>query len=541
MRWTLAVFAGLFMVMSPVEAGADRLAGHWNVRIYERGQPLQFWILKLENKDGKLDGALITAKKFPPSTLHNPKLDKQALTFSVEFGGRTVDFVCQVPASGAKTIRGNLRIAGQLLIVELEATKKEVLDEIQEGPLVEFNFEKSKEIVTKKPDDPRVFEATLQLIGMASAKKAASDEVAGWTRAALKSAQAYGTRWSREFTFRVAEKLTTQPGLEKLALATARVASELVGPKDPRVDQIRGLEVLVTALRNSGSKSDELAKLSVRLDQLEHTLYDEYMKTSLPFKPDTFAGRKKPGKRAVLVELFTGAQCPPCVAADLGFDALDKTYKTSEVVLLQYHLHIPRPDALTNIDSELRKDYYGSFVHGTPSIFFNGAPKAGGGGLKQHAEGKYKAYREVIDPLLEEPAAVRLEAKATRTGDKIDIWATVADLKNAGDKMRLRFALVEGWVRYLGSNGLAYHHRVVRAMPGGIDGLALTKDKSEHKTSVQLDELRRGLNKYLDNMNFLRPFPDDQRPFSFRDLHVVAFVQNDATQEVLQAVEVPVK
>ena len=54
------------------------------------------------------------------------------------------------------------------------------------------------------------------------------------------------------------------------------------------------------------------------------------------------------GTVPVLVELFTGAECPPCVAADLAFDALGKTYKPTDVVLLEYHLHIPGPDALTN-------------------------------------------------------------------------------------------------------------------------------------------------------------------------------------------------
>ena len=35
-----------------------------------------------------------------------------------------------------------------------------------------------------------------------------------------------------------------------------------------------------------------------------------------------------------------------------------------------------------------------------------------------------------------------------------------------GEKVRLRLALVEDWVRYKGTNGLQYHHRVVRALPG---------------------------------------------------------------------------
>ena len=52
------------------------------------------------------------------------------------------------------------------------------------------------------------------------------------------------------------------------------------------------------------------------------------------------------------MELFTGAQCPPCVAADVAFDVLEKTYKPADLVLIQYHLHIPGPDPLTNAASE---------------------------------------------------------------------------------------------------------------------------------------------------------------------------------------------
>ena len=59
------------------------------------------------------------------------------------------------------------------------------------------------------------------------------------------------------------------------------------------------------------------------------------------------------------MELFTGANCPPCVAADLAFDGLQKAYSDKEVVLLQYHMNIPRgPEALTNADSDARFEYY---------------------------------------------------------------------------------------------------------------------------------------------------------------------------------------
>src|SRR5207253_3318789 len=95
-----------------------------------------------------------------------------------------------------------------------------------------------------------------------------------------------------------------------------------------------------------------------RAVRLEPAADQEYLKKMPPFKTEAFKGRKAKGDRRVLVELFTGAQCPPCVAADVAFDALAKTYKPNDVILLEYHLHIPRPDALTNADTEERQGFY---------------------------------------------------------------------------------------------------------------------------------------------------------------------------------------
>ena len=100
-----------------------------------------------------------------------------------------------------------------------------------------------------------------------------------------------------------------------------------------------------------------------------------------PFKPAPYAGRKNPqANQVVLMELFTGAQCPPCVAADVAFDALLQTYKPTDFIGLQYHLHIPGPDPLTNNDSVERQQVLRDEVQGTPSTFFNGRSEAGGGG-----------------------------------------------------------------------------------------------------------------------------------------------------------------
>jgi hypothetical protein len=259
-----------------------------------------------------------------------------------------------------------------------------------------------------------------------------------------------------------------------------------------------------------------------------------------PFKPEAYAGRKA-GDRAVVMELFTGAECPPCVAADVAFDVLGKTYKSTELILIQYHMHIPGPDPLTNPSGEARWDYYrerfAGDVRGTPTTVFDGKPEAGGGGAIGAAENKYTQYREIIDKLLEEPAQAAVGVEAGRHGDTITVRASVSGLKEPGADKRLRLLLVEESVRYAGGNRLRFHHDVVRAMPGGPDGFPLTEKESKHTATVNLDELRGELNQYLDKYAAeKRPFPRAARPMAMKQLKVIALVQDDKTGAILQAV-----
>jgi len=210
---------------------------------------------------------------------------------------------------------------------------------------------------------------------------------------------------------------------------------------------------------------------------------------------------------------------------------------------LQYHVHIPGPDPLTNLDTMSRLHYYGRKIEGTPTILFNGKPGAPGGGGLPAARKKYAEYREVIEPLLEKDAEARLQVAATRKDDTVDIKVNVADVARTGDKIRLRLVLVEDTVRYQGGNNLKYHHFVVRSLPGGPLGVALTKKSMDHSVSVKIDELRGKLSDYLTNftkeneVEFSRP----DRPMRLKKLRVVAMIQDDESNDILQAVQAEVK
>ena len=338
----------------------------------------------------------------------------------------------------------------------------------------------------------------------------------------------------------LAELLVPKEGLQAIAMEQARRAESFLTEQSSSDEQIRVLKALTGALRKMNSK-ENLNSLEAKLAKLDSLLDKEYLAKMPPFKSEPFAGRKSKSNRAVVMELFTGAQCPPCVAADLGFDGLVTSYMPADVILLQYHLHIPGPDPLVNPDTNARADYYQT--HSTPTVVMNGTVKdykEVGGGPPARSEYLYQRYRQLIEPLLEDAPKAKIKLSAIRTGNKIDIQAQVSDLAEPGEDIKLRFVLVEETVHFVGSNKIRFHHHIVRALPGGVQGVALKEKSSQHAASVDLDELRRKLNKYLDNYAKERPFSNPDRPLELKNLHVVALVQDDDSGEILQAAQVPV-
>jgi hypothetical protein len=297
---------------------------------------------------------------------------------------------------------------------------------------------------------------------------------------------------------------------------------------------------LAAAARKAG-KADVASEAEARAKTIEAQLDEEYPKKNPPLKAETFAGRKDAkADRVVVMELFTGAECPPCVPADVAFDALPETYKTTELIALQYHLHIPGPDPLTNRDSVARSEYYG--VGGTPSTYFNGKDMAGGGGRgRMDASRKYGEYRKVIDDALEAKAPAKIDLDAKLVGDEIRIRANaeLQDAANGKGKPRLRFALIEEMVRYPGGNGLRFHHHVVRGLPGGVDGKEIANGRGAAEATVNLTELRSAQDGYLDEYQTERPFGHPRPAMDLKHLSVVAFVQDDSDKNILHAVIFP--
>jgi hypothetical protein len=499
-------------------------AGNWKVSIPLIGGNKPLWIVKIEQKDGKWSGEVSKSEDVPPTTIEKLAVTGDSLSFNLKLasdgGAATFLFEVNLTKKDSDKLHGNVLLPNksmQAVLLEKTATNK--LDA----------FELNKETLAKSPDSPEAVKAGLDLLKDAKAKKAMKDDVKNWAEKTVQAAEKYGPRYERYAVNRIAELLSGEDAYADLGVEYAGKAVKLLTSKDKPTAHKKALEALATALETAGKK-DEAKEVTEKIKKLD-----------LSLKPEPFAGRTGKSDRTVLVELFTGAQCPPCVAADLAFDALGKAYKPSDVLLLEYHLHVPRPDPLANDETDERANYYGkTIISGTPTILFNGTPGAEGGGTREEAEDKYDEYAAAINPLLELPSELKVAATATMKDGKVDISAEVTAPAKPEERLRLRIALVEDKVDYAGTNGIAEHHNVVRAFVGGADGYAV-KDKTFKTTaSVDIEDLKKDLKKYLETYAKKKPFPTNDQPLELKNLKVVAFVQNQETHEVLQATQVAV-
>lgn len=527
----------LMSLLLPTATAADPVApaGNWKLTVPLGREGNLVIMVGLNEQDGKWVGDYLTASeklraepKFKSVTVKG-----DSVQFAMEFMGQPFVSFDGVIAKDKKKITGSISVAGGALqLTEMLPTKLRVLDDA---------FASARESLAQLDDGPALFGAAGEVLAKAAAKKVPADEVRAIVERLNKAATPYGRLWERETTLRCAELLAGQDGFGDLAVAQAKRAEGFLTDSDDAATRMKVLDVVVQALTRAG-KADDAKAYADQMTKLEARDFAEYAK-GLPFKPTEFAGRKAKSDRGVLVEVFTGAECPPCAAVDLAFDGLLKTYKPADVVLLQYHLHIPRPDPLTNADTSFRgEEFYGDQLRGAPSVFVNGKLGPAGGGPPSNAGKTYEALREAIDAALEKPAAAKLTLTVAK-GEKggFTAKAAVAGLEAPGEKVVLRFALAEERVRYVGGNGIRYHHMVVRSMPGGTKGFPLAKKTAEQTVTFDPADVRAAANKYLDEFAKTDgPFPRSDRPLALKNLKLVAFVQNDATREVLAATQVDV-
>jgi hypothetical protein len=190
-----------------------------------------------------------------------------------------------------------------------------------------------------------------------------------------------------------------------------------------------------------------------------------------------------PENRVVLCELFTGADCGSCVAADVAFSHLLKTYAPSELVALQYHETHP------SARSAGQPRYRGAapvstFRIGpqTPTFTIDGMGRPTRRPLAPGPRTSYAAVRTAIDHFLARKTSVRIQLAGPAEGKASSAVSADADGSfPPNEPIRLRLVLAEERVFMRGSNGIREHEMVVRAMPGGPQGVEIKDGKLHYQ------------------------------------------------------------
>jgi tetratricopeptide (TPR) repeat protein len=253
----------------------------------------------------------------------------------------------------------------------------------------------------------------------------------------------------------------------------------------------------------------------------------EARQRQLPFPAERFEPSKDWKGKTVLAELFTGSECPPCVAADLGFDGLIESFGPEHLAVLVYHLPIPRPDPIMNMATRRRGRFYG--VNSTPSVLFDGESRAGGGGARQMAEEKYQLYAAEVKARIYAQTELHLKVSANLAGDDIKVKFS-ADKDLAG--VDYQFALVQEEEKYRGGNGIVFHKMVVRDFLT-LDRAA-AKDKSARFNIVQAEkDAEARLTEHEKEKGFT--FEERHSRIDRTRLRVVFFLQDGLTKKVYNA------
>jgi thiol-disulfide isomerase/thioredoxin len=352
-----------------------------------------------------------------------------------------------------------------------------------------------------------------------------------WPNLFLTEAAAYLNAGETSKAVTALQKFTQNGGVNEQVYAYLRAEAD--AQMGRKAEALEGY--LKAAAENYG---DAMEKARILYQQLNGNLNGfearvEAKQRALPFKVEPFKPAAKWSGKTVLVELFTGSECPPCAASDLALDGVIEAYDTRYVAVLEYHLPIPRPDPMMNKATADRRQFYG--ISSTPTIIYDGQTRDGAGGYKAMAQEKFKAASAEIESRLAETPAIRLALRAAREGDQVTVSFTPDRMAPGAD---CYLALVQIEEQYKGSNGILFHKMVVRdlvplneeALKSRTFGVSI--GGAESSAALRLAEFERS-NGFT--------FPVKKYAIDRSRLRVVLFVQDRATKKVLNAAVADVK
>jgi len=215
--------------------------------------------------------------------------------------------------------------------------------------------------------------------------------------------------------------------------------------------------------------------------------------------------------RTVLVELFVQEGCLTCPTAEFCLEDLAWEYGTTQLILVEEHLW---GDGYDTAETNARYNWYVSDgKKGTPDVFINGLTKRLQGLSCDCVEGNYECYKDAIDEELTRPSLLEISASKTIINSDYIIKGMV---KNISD-IPLKDLAVCGMVGKEGDESGLYNYIQdifpFQNMPTLLPGATFSF-------------------KYIPEISLT---PESEIDEEGEVLHLVIFVQNTVTKEILQA------
>ncbi len=311
-----------------------------------------------------------------------------------------------------------------------------------------------------------------------------------------------------------------------------------------RLAALPGSAAAVRNIKDSDGEPVDVIEKTRSLWKGEDAQFEKYLDEVYKKEAFFFIEKKKPemelrqGRRISLVELFTGAACPPCVAGDLALGGVEKMHPVPQFIAVRYHQHIPGPDPLTVSSGEARLSYYGG--QGTPLLLINGRQVDNVGGLIFHAQDRYQQLYPRIKNLISQISIVKLELQTSLENGVVKIHAKADSISGIRKDTRLRILIVDPLIHYTARNGIRYHEMVVRDMPGGHEGVLASNGTAEVKLERSIPKLQSEIIDGLKSLEKNRGITFNYLPSELKQIQVIAFVQDDGSREILQSAISPV-
>jgi hypothetical protein len=216
-------------------------------------------------------------------------------------------------------------------------------------------------------------------------------------------------------------------------------------------------------------------------------------------------------KRYKLLEQFTSATCPPCAAASPFMETVVKL--ENDIISLRYHMNYPAPgdpwNVLNGRDPSVRHDLYG--ISGIPYLRV-------GGTLNVNPTAGVAAINNLVSQI---PPTSMAKIDVKQVGGKVEVTVTT-DRALSGAK--LFFATVQRTVTIANlpqtlsnSNGESKFGDIMMFMYPDANGTVINQGAGETKTYTFVPGFGSG------------------REWNPANLYGIAFIQDDATLEIIQA------